>query len=491
MKKKLFTSFPVTAHTDYITQGSTFVVIQGQKEDGVRYIKDAVQKGATKIVLEKNIQLFDEIFLFLKNHTIEIEYVDDARKALAFLSAKAADNPAQKLKLFGVSGTKGKTSTTWMLTHLLKTFGKKVACLTTAEVFLESGNNCNELAEFDCSSGFSTPQPDYLHQFLKLCVQKNIEYVVLEIAVQAHTFSRLDGILLDGIIFTNIDQEHAELYPTLDNYFKEKQKVFEHAKADAPFLINKDDVLVKELLKDFPKAKSFSLCDAADYQGRLIKNKLTEQELTLTFKEQTQHIQTECTIFYKNFPGNYNALNMVSALGLLDQKGFDLALLDKKEISIAPIPGRLELCSLKNGAQVCIDYAHTGASFRAVLSTMRPWTDHLIVVFGAGGSKDTLKRPMMGRVASEIADCVIITDDNPRNEDPKIIVDQIMSGIKKEDFYKVSVEHDREKAIQKACALAGKTSIIMLLGKGPDTVQIVKNERLYFNEKDILKPWLL
>jgi UDP-N-acetylmuramoyl-L-alanyl-D-glutamate--2,6-diaminopimelate ligase len=479
-KKQLFTTFPVTSHTDYVTTNSTFVVIKGQQEDGSVYLQKALERGASTLVMEVGTKLSTEVEALIAKHGAHVEYVGNARKALAYLSAEAAGHPAKKLKLFGVGGTKGKTTTVCMLAHLLKTFGKKVAFISTALVSLDTGKD--ELVEFDCTGTLTTPQPDYVHQFLKLCVEKRVEYVVLEVAAQAHTFFRLEDIEFEGVIFTNLDREHGELYPCMEQYFSEKQKLFAHVKPGGSVLINADDLYGQRLLEaNSFGAKSFGVTTTADYDATLLSDTLTEQEALM------EYVGTAFICTYRGFPGLYNLSNVMGAVGLLAERGFPIDELAENVITFPAVPGRLEMQQLANGALAVIDYAHTASSFEQVIALMRPRTDHLIVLFGAGGGKDVDKRPVMGEVASRLADVVIVTDDNPRFEDPAVISDQIVSGVKTENKHKVTVVHDRQIALEKVYALSHAGSIIMLLGKGPDDVQIVNGERLFFSEKQILE----
>lgn len=477
-KRQLFSAFPVTSHTDYVTNGTIFVVIKGLKEDGSAYITQALERGASKVVLEKGSLLSQEVEALVASRGVVVEYVDNARKALALLSAQAAGNPAQKLKFFGVGGTKGKTTTVSMLAHLLKTAGKKVAFLSTALISIQTDKD--ELADIDCAGTLTTPQPDYLHQFLKLCVEKGVEYVVLEVAAQAHTFYRLEGIEFEGVIFTNLDREHGELYPSMEQYFTEKEKLFLHLKPGGALVANADDLYGRRILENYPHAHSFGLQSGAEYQATLLSDTLEEQKASLATKD-------ALSLFtYRGFPGSYNLSNVAGAVALLVESGFSLEQLFEKTIAFPPVPGRLEMQQLANGALAVIDYAHTAVSFEHVLGLMRPRTDQLIVVFGAGGLKDKEKRPAMGEVASRLADMMIVTDDNPRREDPVAIVAQIVGGVSNEKKHKVLVIHDRQAAIEKAYALSYAGSIIMLLGKGPDDVQIVGDQRLFFSEHQIL-----
>ena len=478
MKKQLFCSLPVTCHTDFVTAGSTFVSIKGLKEDGSSYLATAIQRGATKIVVQQGTVLSEEVQNLVDCHCVTVEYVENTRKALALLSAEAAGYPAQKLKFFGVGGTKGKTTTVSMLAHLLKLLGKKVAFLSTALISIDTGKD--ELVGFDCAGTLTTPQPDYLHQFLKLCVEKGVEYVVLEVAVQAHTFFRIEGIEFEGVIFTNLDREHGELYPSMDEYFAEKQKLFEHLKAGGALLANGDDAYGQKVLQKYPRARSFGSAEGAAYRGALLSDTLIEQQALMEYCGAKTHYT------YQSFPGSYNFSNFLGALSLLTECGFETTMLSRLRIAFPPVPGRLEMKQLSNGALAVIDYAHTAASFEQVLTLMRPRTDQLIVVFGAGGGKDTQKRSGMGQAAGRIADVILVTDDNPRHEDPALIAEQILSGVRAEDRHKVQVIHDRGLAIEKAYAISHAGSIIMLLGKGPDDVQIVGSQRIFFSEVQVL-----
>ena len=479
MKKQLFTHLPVTAHTDFVTTGTIFVVIKGQQSDGALYIKQALEKGASTIVVEQGHTLSQEHHDLIKQYGAALLLVPNARKSLAQLSAQAAGYPAKKLKIFAVGGTKGKTTTTCMVGSLLKQLGKKVAFVTTA--FISLYTDRDELTEFDCEGTLTTPQPDYLQQFLKLCVEKGVDYVVLEVAVQAHTFSRIDGIEFDGVIFTNIDREHAELYPSMEQYFKTKCELFSHAKPGAPLLVNGDDLYGQRILQEAVQATSFGIVTESSFKGRLCESSsLYEQRAYIT------HAGHTVSVSYSGYPGRYNLLNLLGAYGLLAKAGFEMTELVKQPLVLQAVPGRLAMHKAPNGALVCIDYAHTASSFEQVLSLVRSYTSDLRVVFGAGGNKDRYKRPLMGEVAARIADKVILTDDNPRFEDPTAIMADILAGVNEQHRNKVVIEHDRAKAIKHAYEGSTTDTIIMLLGKGPDQVQIVQGKRLFFSEKQVL-----
>ena len=429
---KMPSIFPVASHTDNVGLGSTFVAIRGLNFDGHNYIDVAIKKGATTIVRE-------------------CEETPNTRKVLAQLSAQAAGYPAKKLKLLGVTGTKGKTTSVYLMHHLLNKAGYKTALLSTIK-------NC--ILDQDIPATMTTAQPDYLHQFFKLCVEAEVEYVIMELAAQATTFDRLETLEFNGLIFTNLDREHAELYPTMNEYFEAKAKIFEYTKPDSVIVSNIDDVYGKKLADKYSHSVPLSIKDRR--KGIAVVGK---QVFT-----------------YSNLPGLFNAYNLSGVLLLFKNLGLQI----EHSIGALPaIPGRLQEVKLPNGARSYIDYAHTPGSFKSLFSTVRAWTDNLIVIFGAGGGKDPHKRSLMGLIAEQFADTVILTDDNPRKENPQKIVQDILTGITKTS--KVIIEHDRQKAIQLAYGMSKKDSIIMILGKGPDEHQIIGTKKTPFSEKNILE----
>ncbi len=463
-------AFPVAAHTDNVGQGTIFVAIRGQHYDGILYIPQAIAKGASRIVIQHDAVIPNDIVLLLTMHAIPLTRVENSRKALAELSAQIADFPAKKLKIFGVTGTKGKTTSVYILEALLKKLGFKVARLSTVSNAI---NGC-ELA-----ATLTTAQPDYLQQFFTLCVAQKIDYVVMEIAAQATTFNRIETLELDGLIFTNLEREHAELYPDMEDYFQAKYKMASNLKTGAPFVVNADDLYGQRILSQRPSSYGFSLqTQNSSYASVLYENgklQITIQNLTYNFS-------------YKGIPGIFNAYNLAAVFLLLLTSGFSLDVLMNQVLEFPKIPGRLEEYALPNGACAYIDYAHTPGSFKSLLSVVRTWTDHVIVVFGAGGGKDHIKRPLMGNIATRYADLVILTTDNSRQEDPDAIVADILKGIDFKD--KVLVELDRARAIEMAYCHSKKGSIIMLLGKGPDEYQIVGSTKMPFSEKGILQSFI-
>ena len=236
------TLWPVSCHTNTIGKNSTFVAIKGQKQDGINFIPLALQKGATTIVAEHTADIPAEILKEIELAQAHLEFVPDARRALAFRAAKAWNYPAKKLKIIAITGTKGKTTTAWLLHHILDSAGNKAALLSSVK---------NKIGQQEFATELTTQHPDYLHAFFHACVNADMEYVVMEVAAQALSLHRTAGLEFDGIIFTNFAQAHGEFYNSVEEYYAAKVAIFKQVKAGVPMVINADDAKGAELLKEF------------------------------------------------------------------------------------------------------------------------------------------------------------------------------------------------------------------------------------------------
>ena len=465
--------YAVTGHTDFVGPGSTFVAISGSKANGLVYIPQALKKGASQIVVEKGIALDGAIQQLIKKYKASIVVVDNARKALAELSAKSLGRPAKKLKIIGLTGTKGKTSSSYMIYHMLRTLGKKVALSTTVEKLID-----------DCPvrMALTTPLPDQLHTFFDECVRQEIEYVVLEVSAQALSLHRVDGITFEAGLFTNFSMEHMEFYSDMKEYFNAKSLLVSRVKDPSSMLINIDDQYGCELKKLYPACSAFSF----EHKESMVYgwSHIAEQGIVLHVK-----IAKKTYMFQSLLLGKFNAYNLLGSLGVIHALGLDLQDLMLSMTSLKMIPGRMEQYLLKNQARVFIDYAHNPSSFDAVLSTLRHMTKHLIVVFGAGGCRDKQKRPMMGAIAQKYCDVIVLTSDNPRDEDPVDIMHDIEQGIVS-DSIELYRELNRTKAIELSYTLSHPKSIIAVLGKGRDEYQIVGDLTFPFKERSIIKKFV-
>lgn len=467
--------YPVTGHTDFVGQGTTFVAIAGTKQNGLNFIPLALEKGAKKIIVSSQEVVCDELKKIIQRYDATLEFVDDTRKALAKYSAEALDFPAKKLKIVGITGTKGKTSSSYMAYHMLHAIGKKVALVSTIEKRIGS-----ELI----SIPLTTPLPDQLQMFLRLCVDHGIEYVVLEVSAQALTLKRIEGIELEAGVFTNFSHEHLEFYKNLSEYFSAKKLLLQQIKDSKNMFINIDDQYGEQLFVDNPKCSTFSLQNKqATLYGCI--HQIDGQVML--------HVKVGTKIFdiYLPFLGVFNAYNLLGVLGLMHALEIDFSDLKYALKDLPYVPGRMEKYQLKNGALCFIDYAHNPSSFEAVLSTLRSMTSHLIVVFGAGGNRDAQKRPLMGAIAQKYCDVVIVTSDNPRDENPADIACAIQKGFDFTKDFEFYQELNRVKAIELGHELSKNGSIVAILGKGRDEYQIVGGLTFPFKERSIIRPFMI
>ncbi len=477
--------YPVTSHTDHVGQGSTFVVIKGVKEDGIKYIPLALERGAKKIVIESSINLDDSMLQLIHDRNAELISVPNTRAALASLSAQAWNHPAKQLKIIGATGTKGKTTSVFLLQHLFRSAGYNVALLSTVR---------NQINEAIYPTSLTTTQPDYLHMFLAefLAVTKQSaapSIVVMELSAQAASLHRVDGMQFDGIIFTNFSQEHGEFYPTIDAYFADKCQLLTLAKDPSQVLVNADDSWGRMLLEQHAYTP-FGL----SFNTQWIKFQSLRAIIGKVFADTAQGIGLSLSVdgrkqefFLSSLVGTYNIYNLLGALSMAYQCGLTTEEIKHGLTTFTAVPGRMERYQLPKNILGIIDYAHNPSSYQAVLPTLKAIASQLIAVFGCGGDRDASKRPIMGNIAAEVADLVIITTDNPRSEDPATIYEQIIAGIPDNLKHKVILELDRAAAIKLAYSHAKPNAIIALLGKGPDEYQMVKGEKIYFSEREILR----
>lgn len=466
--------YPVASHTDFVGKGTIFVAIPGKKLNGISFVPTALQKGASQIVLQQDMEVDEATKSLIEEYGATLRIVQNSRKALAELSAQALDYPANKLKIIGVTGTKGKTSVSYMIYHMLLSLGKKVALSSTIEKLID-----RDLVKIL----LTTPQPDQLHIFFDLCVKRNIEYVVLEVSAQALSLHRVAGISFEAGIFTNFSLEHLEFYKDLKEYFEAKELLVDMVKDPVKMFLNIDDPYGAQLKKKYPGCSTYSQED----KGATIYGyaHFSDSGLQLHAK-----VAEKTYMFQAPMLGKFNAYNLLASLGVLHSLGICLQDLMLSMMTLKRIPGRMESYKLVNGARCFIDYAHNPSSFEAVLSTLRTMTPHLIAVFGAGGNRDKHKRPVMGAIAQKYCDVIILTADNPRDEDPDAIACDIASGFLQNDSCKIYKDLNRTSAIESAYELSEAKSIIAVLGKGPDEYQIVGDLTFPFKERSIIKKYL-
>lgn len=467
--------YRVCSHTDNVGSGSTYVAITGTKANGLDFIEQALQKGATRIVAPRIVTSrsseTDALSALCKRYNAELMLVDDARVALAELSAQAYGHPSRKLALLAVTGTDGKTTSCYLLYNILRHAGKKVALLSGVQHIIG-----DEIFEAD----LTTEKPDYLQHFFHLCVQQGIQYVVMEVAAQAFTFKRIIGLLFDGAVFTNLAHEHGESYSNLDGYFAAKLAILQQTKPDAPLVINIDSEWGLKARQHCTQAITSGFGVGADYQVTLLQAGATRQLLELKVGEQWVQLTTPLI-------GEYNAKNIAGAAGLAHQLGAPEQAIIEGVATFAGASGRLERYQLANGALAIVDYAHTAQAYQAVLPVLKKHARKLFVVFGAAGGKDKAKRPMMGKLAVAYADMVVLTMDNPRQEDPTVIIQEIMADMTSYEKASVVKEVDRAQAIRIAYEYSKAGDIIAIFGKGLEQVQIIGSNRIPYSDVAVVR----
>ena len=451
-----------------VTEGSMFVAIVGFETDGHKYIKQAIDNGASVIVIQEGSKIKKEDIT--DNTTIIM--APDTRSAAAKIACNFYKKPSSKLKMIGITGTKGKTTTTFMIKSILEAQGKKVGLIGTVANYI-GGKNLGE-------SSRTTPDSFELQKLLKQMVDENIEYVIMEVSSQALKLHRVDGIEFEIGVFTNFSEDHISPneHPDMEDYFNSKLKLMEISKTS---YINADDFKVSKIGKLLPEKNIISY--GVDNQADLLAKDITITNSSVDFKVKingkNERIKT-------GIPGRFSVYNSLAAISVVTKLGADAEIIKEALLNVR-VPGRSELVDNKKGLTIMIDYAHSPESLQSILSAVKSYTrGRVISVFGCGGDRDRTKRPIMGQISTSIADFTIITSDNPRTEVPEKIVEEIEVGAKKSRGKYITIV-DRTEAIKYAIEMANKNDIIVLAGKGHETYQEINGVKHHYDEREIIK----
>jgi UDP-N-acetylmuramoyl-L-alanyl-D-glutamate--2,6-diaminopimelate ligase len=444
--------------------GSLFVAIRGNVVDGHSFIDQAIDRGAVAVVAEKP---------GLTQRATLIQ-VSDSRDALARLAATFYRNPSKQLRMIGITGTNGKTTTTFLIKHLLERAGQRTGLVGT--VLYEIGERILPAAR-------TTPESLDLQSILSQCVDAHCSNVVMEVSSHALELGRIDEINFRVAVFTNLTQDHLDFHPGMKEYFEAKAKLFaglKNSEGKTPTaVINVDDAygqqLIARLGRDLPVI-TYGMGARADFRASNFKVELTGTSYQLDLKGKS---------FLVRLPliGRFNIYNSLAALAAVQAIGLDIRQAVLALARAPQVPGRLEALSAKRQFQVFVDYAHTDDALLNVMKTCRDLNpNRLIVVFGCGGSRDKSKRPLMGAVVDQNADFSIITSDNPRKEDPVQIIRDIETGFKSKRF---EVIVDRREAINRAIQLAEPRDIILIAGKGHEKYQEFSDRTVPFDDIEV------
>ena len=458
----------IDSNSKNIKPGYMFIAISGFSSDGHDFIKNAIDNGASVIVAEntdkiKKANIPDDITLIISENT---------RKFLALSSCNFYNNPSKKFKLIGITGTKGKTTTTFMIKEILEKAGKKVGLIGTVATYI----NGNKIGDSDRT----TPESLELQKLFNKMVEEKVEYVVMEVSSQSLKLHRVDGCEFDLVAFTNFSEDHIseKEHPDMQDYFQSKLKLFNMCKTG---FVNIDDLQGNKIPKMFPENDITGY--GIDNSGTFLAKDITITNSYVDFKVKITDRNERVKV---DIPGRFTVYNALCAICICKKLGIDAENI-KTALEKIKVPGRSEMVENKLEIPIMIDYAHSPESLENILRAVKSYTrGRVISVFGCGGDRDTRKRPLMGEISGKIADYTIITSDNPRTEKPEEIVKQIEKGITKtKGKYEVIV--DRKKAIEKAIKMANKNDIIVLAGKGHEPYQEINGVKHPFDERIIVR----
>ncbi len=452
-----------------VEENDMFVAIKGFDDDGHKHIKEAIENGA-KVILAEEDKIDKNIIKEIPEDIVLI-LTKDTRYALAIVACNFYKNPSKKMKLIGVTGTKGKTTTTYMIRDILEKHGIKVGLIGTVASYVGD----RKIADNENT----TPESLKLQEIFSKMLEEKCEAVVMEVSSQSLKLERVAGCDFDIGVFTNFAEDHisSKEHPDMEDYFNSKVKLFKMCKKG---FINADDVYSIMLPKLVPECQftSYGIDNHCDLLAKDIT--VTNQYADFKVKIGDKNERVKVSI-----PGRFSVYNSLAAIAVAMQFGCNSEEI-KGALENIRVPGRSELVDNKLGLTIMIDYAHTPESLEKILSAVKIYTKgRVISVFGCGGDRDKNKRPMMGEVSGRVADYTIITSDNPRTENPEEIVKDIEEGIKKTNG-KYECIVDRKEAIRKAIKMANKRDMIVLAGKGHEQYQEINKKREPFDESEIV-----
>jgi UDP-N-acetylmuramoyl-L-alanyl-D-glutamate--2,6-diaminopimelate ligase len=445
-----------------VTPGTLFVAVRGTQSDGHAYVEKAVAQGAVAVVCERLPEMISE--------TVTYVTVKSSAHALGIIAANFYGNPSDKLKLTGVTGTNGKTTTATLLFQLFTKLGYAVGLISTVE---------NRINDTVVPSTHTTPDPIQLNELLKRMMEAGCSHVFMEVSSHAVDQERIAGVKFAGAIFTNITHDHLDYHKTFENYIKAKKKFFDDLNSDAFALVNADDKRGMVMLQNTRAAKhTFGLKKMVDFKGKIITNSIEGLELEVGGKN----------VWFK-IVGDFNAYNLLGVYGAAMLLGEDSEEVLTQLSSLTGAPGRFELVMPGAKVTAIVDYAHTPDALKNVLETIaqfRTGNEQVITVVGCGGNRDKTKRPLMASIACRFSDKVVLTSDNPRDEDPMEIIREMQTGVTPTETRKTLVMADREEAIKTACMMAKDHDIILVAGKGHEDYQEIKGVKYPFDDREVV-----
>ena len=458
----------VECNSKNIKEGDLFVAIKGFEEDGHDFINDAIKNGAVAIIIEEGCDLKS---LKVNKDTVVI-MAKDTREALAIVSCNFYKNPSKKFKLIGITGTKGKTTTSYMIKEILEKAGRKVGLIGTLETLINGKKlKTNER---------TTPESLELQRLFSKMVEEKVEIVIMEVSSQSLKLNRVTGCNFDIVVFTNFSEDHISKveHPDMEDYLQSKLKLFKMCKVG---IVNGDDVQGSKIPRIFPESSitTYGIDNFANVMARDVTVTNTYADFKVKLTDRNERVKV-------GIPGRFSVYNSLASICVAKKFQVSPEII-KEALLEVKVPGRSEMVDNKLGIPIMIDYAHTKESLESILQAVKIYTrGKVICVFGCGGNRDKAKRPIMGEISGRVADFTFITTDNARNEEPEEIAKEIEKGIKKtKGKYKVVL--DRKEAIREAIKMASKIDIVVIAGKGHEMYQEIKDKKIPFDERKIVK----
>ena len=450
-----------------VTAGAVFVALKGLKADGLDFVPEALRRGAALIVSESP-----------RPDGLDVPWVvvRDGRLALALVGAEVHGHPSREIPVIGVTGTNGKTTTTYLLAAVLDAAGQSAGVMGT--VHYKIGQEAREAAR-------TTPEASDVQALLRQMIEAGNRACVMEVSSHALALRRVDGVRFAAGAFTNLTRDHLDFHADMESYFAAKRRLFEMLGPEAPGIINADDPRAASLVAICARPLTYGIQKPADVRPEGLVMDLAGVRFTATTPAGPVEIRSSLV-------GRPNVYNLLAAVATASALGIPREAIAAGLASQAGVPGRFEVVSSPaDGVTVVVDYAHTDDALRNLIETARPLTaGRVITLFGCGGDRDRTKRPLMGMVAARLSDVVVITSDNPRSEDPLAIIEEIRRGIPAGEAASdrapdVTAVVDRAAAIEKAVAMARPGDVVLIAGKGHEKTQHIGDRVLAFDDADV------
>ena len=453
----------VTFDSRQVKKDSLFIATRGAAVDGHNFIEKAIENGAAAIVCE-------DLPLTQKDNITYVKVLNSS-EALAYIACNFYDNPSEKIKIIGITGTNGKTTTVTLLFNLFRGLGYNVGLLSTVE---------NKINNTIIPSTHTTPDALTLNELLAKMVEQGCQYAFMEVSSHAIVQHRITGINFTGGAFSNITHDHLDYHITFDEYIKAKKRFFDNLPEEAFALTNKDDKNGLIMLQNTKAKKyTYALKSVADFKCRVVENHLNGLLLNIDNQE-----------VWVKLIGSFNAYNVLVVYAISQLLKQDKVQVLTTLSNLNSVEGRFQYIKSKNGIVAIIDYAHTPDALKNVLETIkdiRTGNEQVITLIGCGGDRDAAKRPVMAQIACEYSNKVILTSDNPRSENPEEILNQMEAGINPVDAKKTLRISDRKEAIKTAVAFAKEGDIILIAGKGHEKYQEISGVKYPFDDFEIVK----